>query len=1653
MTSVRWIFRLLLLSLFFLPVVSEAQYTNQWIQFNQTYFKISVTESGLFRVTYDDLEAAGFPLGMADPRLLQLFHRGQEQAIFFKHDQIPADSKFDPAEYLEFYGRKNDGTRDAQLYKPASVQPHSFYNLYSDTAAYFLTWNSLPVQGKRMEIFDQVNSTSIPAETAQLSERLSVFTAEYSAGKILNGYIQQSFFDEGEGWTGTTICTVNSGCTGQQDFTLEQINNTVQAAGLPHLEVQVAGRDALQHQVEIYAGATQGSLRLITTLNFSQFETPVMTADLNWSDINADGRLVVRVKAIGVGGQRERVSVSYVRLTFPQNFDLTTTAEKNLTLQPNGGGKSFIEMTNAPVNTRLLDVTDPSNVITIGTRTAGIKLTAVVPNTQSPRKLLITSSTKAVSRIRKVSFRALSANANYIIVTHRSLMKPSQGYSNPVQAYAGYRSSPEGGAYDTLVVTMDQLYNQFNYGETSPLGIYELMKYMTGEGNPLYLFLIGKGREVSAGFYRKTTLAPGEFRDLVPASGFPASDMAFTAGLGAGEFVPAVPTGRLTASTPEEVASYLNKVREAESIPFTELWRKKILHLSGGIYSAELPLFKGYMLGFGDIARGKFLGGNVITFGKHSGSAVEFINISKEINDGLNLVTFFGHSSSTATDIDIGRVSEPLLGFNNKGKYPAFLVNGCNAGEFFNNSTNFGEDWILTANKGARNFIANSSFGFDGILRYYTTLFYEVAFADSAFLNSGIGNVQKEVARRMMTATGSDPSIYSAQVQQMVLLGDPSLRLFAPTLPDFETNDASILVNAFDGKPIHALTDSIQVGVIVKNLGRGVSLPLRVELKHTIGDVVVEYDSLFKSPLFQDTLRFTLRRGTGNFFGTNQLTVALDPDDDFPELREDNNQASWSKQISFNGTMNLHPFDFAVVSSTDVDFIFQDTDLLASQKTYLLELDTVPDFSSTYLQRRTINARVLARQLVTLLQKDSTVYFWRTKIAGEPDDQWETTSFTYITGSDEGWAQIKMDQFIENDVKGLVPNEGRFDFEETSVSVFVKNFGSDNPTPTINGSFQVNNAEYYFSPQGFNCRTNTINLVAFDRSTVIPYLAVPFTFQNSASRSCGREPMLINSFTSAEVDTGNQDDLIQYINNVKVSDSVVLFTMGLVDFGSWSANTKTKLGELGINTSDLEVLEPGEPIIILARKGAEAGSAKILRSDQPFPAAQELQLNDDLTGRISNGTIKSLTIGPAVAWKSISSKVKKEASDEVDLELYGVARDGRETYLFAISEEQTDLSFIDADEFPFLRLHYRVSDELQLTPSQLKHWIVSYVAPPDGLTIAADPTPVVVAEGGTWKRDFGFVNISDRPFLDSLQVTVDIVNRETRSSTRQEWSIKGPAAGDTTHFTIQSSTLNNAGSNDLTVFVNRNIVPEQYYQNNAMDLVDYLQITRDRYNPVLDVTMDGRYVTNGDFVSPNPLVLIRVLDENPFLIQSDTSGLSVLMSYPCSQDECTPRRINFSDPQVSWSFPASGNELRVEFKPENLEEGEYVLYVIASDVSGNPSGENPYTVSFVVEKDQRVRFLPPYPNPSSNGFFFGIQISGNVQPDEFQLQVYNRDGRNIGDYTEADAPRLIIGSNTIKWNGTDESGNPLSPGIYLYRLTIRNGEQNFLSSGKLMIIR
>ncbi|MBY0435073.1 MAG: T9SS type A sorting domain-containing protein, partial [Cyclobacteriaceae bacterium] len=288
---------------------------------------------------------------------------------------------------------------------------------------------------------------------------------------------------------------------------------------------------------------------------------------------------------------------------------------------------------------------------------------------------------------------------------------------------------------------------------------------------------------------------------------------------------------------------------------------------------------------------------------------------------------------------------------------------------------------------------------------------------------------------------------------------------------------------------------------------------------------------------------------------------------------------------------------------------------------------------------------------------------------------------------------------------------------------------------------------------------------------------------------------------------------------------------------------------------------------------------------------------------------------------------------------------------------------------------------------------------------------------------------------------------------QEKLKIKAPVPRDTTKFWVSLTTKGMAGPNDVTVFVNPRVQPEMYFDNNVLSLFQFLTVQPDRTAPVLDVTVDGRYLTNSDVVSADPRILAKVIDKNPFIMKTDTVGVDLFLRSPCDQEDCPYKRINFSQPEVEWKPATATSDFQVFYHPNQLPPGVYALKANARDGSGNASGELPYEVSFVVSDKTDFAVRSVYPNPSRDVFNFKVFMSGTAAPTDFQLTIYSATGSLVRSFGNEVLESLHIGTNEISLKAVDASGLPLPSGLYVYKMVSALGNKTFTASGRLAVAR
>lgn len=1652
-----WKNKLVALLLGFIAYSSFGQYGNEWIDFSQTYYRFKIAEDDFYRITRDELQAAGFPIATVSPDRIQLFREGEEIAVRVVKN---ADFSFN---YLEFYGQRKDGTSDSPLYINGG-QPHTLYNLFTDSASYFLTVGS--EDGKRMTFSNDQNTTGLTPESYHLEKDLQLFTSSYGNGFqfSFSSAFTLSIYDDAEGWTGTFLSKNGSL---DYSFNLSNLENDI----APRFETVIVGGNSLDHNINFSAGPDATGLTSIANVQFSGYRDRFFANELPSTSIGAGGELTIRMLVEGFPSTADRASLSYLQVIYPQTISMLANENKEFNLDNVINRKAWLQIatTNA-ANTNIYNITDPANTVIMSAISSASQIDVVVPDVSVGSKLIAVTTPQSVGDIEFVTLPNYDlSSVDYLIVTHSQLRESG----DPVNDFKEYRESDAGGNHSVQIANIDDIYNLFGFGDPTTLAIANFIGYANSQNTVNNVFIIGKGFTVNTNYYRGSQTSIN-----IPTYGLPGTDLPYTLGINADPLLPGIPIGRLSATSPQQVTNYLNKVIEMEALPFNDLFRKDFVQLSGGVNENEISAFESIVQGFTRTIDNDFIGGRAFNTGKQTSANVEFIDISGRVNEGVGYITFFGHSSGTVTDIEIGRVSEPEFGFSNKGKYPIFIVNGCQAGEIFGSGLTFGEDWILTSDLGAVGFIAHTNTALASTLENWSTVFYETGFGDDVFIGKSIGEVLIEVSSRYLQQFGSS-NLNLTQIRQMQLQGDPAYRLFGADFPDYHVDANSISASAIGAEEILATQDSFKVDIIVRNFGRTVQDSLIVQIDRTYPDGTNElYFGKYLRPLRQDTLEFIITNDlTRNNEGANLLTISLDPQNTVEEENETNNSVTIEVPIFNGNTLNLFPLNNGTQSNEEVEFIWQSSNLFEEERVYELEFDTQSDFSGP--NRRSVNVTgelVLEHvfDFSTFSLPDTATVFWRTRFANPAPDEsnvWTESSFTLIGDVQTGWGQYDSDQLDRELITGVEFNSSsdEWEFIQTTTPIDIFTFGVDNTVFTQEDVHAIiRGVDLIFTTNPFDgtCENNTLNAIAFDIESGDPYKPIPITLPDVNNREvCGRLPQRVYQFREVDL-IGTERRLQVMVDNLGDGDMIALFSMGNLMYSNWDAELITTLNLLGISSATISSLTDGQPVIFLGRKGGAPGTATVVANDgtgTPI-TEQSIDIQSNVLGSFTSGTIRSERIGPANSWESFSYDIIEEANDSFTIDLFGVTPDGQLNSLVSRTRETIDVSSIDPIQYPQIELVYGFEDATNQTPPQLNFWEVNYTYPPEGVLTVSENGLQNFVEGQEITREFQFINISPNDFTDSLAVMSRLINQDLGTVTETSFLIAPPAAGDTTRFDASYSSFNMGGLNSLILEVQAN-ENESYTINNRIVLPDLIEVEADETNPILDVTFDGFHILDGDVVSPSPMISVRMRDDNPFTVKTDTTGFNIFLRLP--GDNSQFERISFTDPRLTFTPASENQDFEVEFQPGPLEDGEYGLMVRAQDEIGNEAGTEPYEINFEVVNESSITHFYPYPNPFSTNCRFVFTLTGSEVPDQIKIQIMTVSGRVVREITQDEIGPIRIGNNitTYAWDGTDEFGDQLANGVYFYKVfTNSNGNeinQRFTSGdkafkngfGKLYILR
>ena len=753
------------------------------------WFKISIHKTGIYKITYDDLQSLGLNLEDLNPDFLQLYgmpsgmlpllnseHRIdglQEMAI----DLVGMnDGSFDVSDKILFYG---EGPNVWKL----DSNTNRFYHqkhLYSDVSNYFLTLGSQ--QGKRLGVTElasgfpthQVNTFDDMRFFEEDKENLLMSGRNWFGSKMYVGNTNSINFSfpnaTGEAFISASF--VGRGIAPYTcSFTINGSGLSQQTIGIPSVTGEYISEFAkrIDYESEFLMSSSNPSFDITFNSNTSSSE-----GWIDYLSINAKRSLKFD------GGQ----------LAF---LDLESVGESNI---------SEFSIQGYSNVSRVWEVTNPFSVSNVQISSGSFRV-----NTDSLRKFVAFNEEFEIQTEGVVSNQNLHGmnNVDMVIVSHPLFFDEAQRLSDFHESHKK--------DFNVEVVTTQQVYNEFSAGAQDVSAIRDFVKMLYDKQNepPRYLLLFGDGS------YDPKNRIPSNTNFVVsyqssnsthPVKSYVSDDFfalldeeeSITETLDEVPFLD-IGVGRFPVQTIEEAVAMVDKVISYSSEESMGTWRNEVCFVGDdkdwefdSNHSAQAEDLSDLMQNLDpDLIINKIYIDAYPQESTPGGQRAPIINqaINEQINKGALLINYTGHGG------EVGWAHERILGLDdinvweNKNKYPLFVTATCEFSRFDDPArTSAGEYTVLAKDAGAiamftTTRVVYSSPNFD----------LNKSFIEQMFLDSE-ENEELSMGDLIRNAKNSTVNIANTNHRNFTLLGDPALCLATPKY-DIFIDDVNDTLKAF----------------------------------------------------------------------------------------------------------------------------------------------------------------------------------------------------------------------------------------------------------------------------------------------------------------------------------------------------------------------------------------------------------------------------------------------------------------------------------------------------------------------------------------------------------------------------------------------------------------------------------------------------------------------------------------------------------------------------------------------------------------------------------------------------------------------------------------------------------------------------------------
>jgi hypothetical protein len=729
------------------------------------WYKMTVTSSGVYRITYDELK----DLGLSDPSKVKIFGNGGSMLneVYDGTDpndlnEIPisvvtgSDGTFNSGDYILFYAQ------GPVVWKWSSSENWYSYtkHYFTDAITYFITSGE---SGKRI-------STSV-----------------VPSGTVTNEVTTYDFYDcheenttnligSGQEMYGESFDAETTSATLSFDLT-----NLVSTEKVKLKANAVASASATTIYTYTYNGTTIGTSSIAAASGYDYGYSGTVSSSFTANE----GTASIKVNYNVNGASSAKGWLNYLKIWCRKNLAMESGQLKFSDINSvDSGYISRYNIANAGSNIWVWDVTNLWGVSQKSTSLSGSTLSFVA--TSDTLKYYIafdyTSGylTPTISKT-KIDNQNLHLNTgvNYIIVTHPD-------FEAQAEELAQLREAND--SLTVLVVTPEQIYNEFSSGNPDPAAIRNFAKMVydrsvSGDNALKYLLLFGDGsydRKSTSSSNTNYVLTYQSVNSLNYIYSYCSDDYfgLLDKGEAMGSGLMDIGVGRFPVSDTDEANAIINKLKSYVKSSMYGSWRN-ILSFVADDYDADGDIFMYDSDKITETLKSSYPNFNIEkiyldAFQQVSGSSGESypdVNtaIYNRINQGGLIMNYMGHSNERCWSSELILQQSDINSWTNS-IYPLMFTASCEFGRFDDYDYQSGaENALMNANGGVISIISATREVIHSNNNRLNKYFFQKIFSqDSNSKKISVG----EALRLAKNLTGTEINKCS-----FVLLGDPALVL------------------------------------------------------------------------------------------------------------------------------------------------------------------------------------------------------------------------------------------------------------------------------------------------------------------------------------------------------------------------------------------------------------------------------------------------------------------------------------------------------------------------------------------------------------------------------------------------------------------------------------------------------------------------------------------------------------------------------------------------------------------------------------------------------------------------------------------------------------------------------------------------------------